>query len=113
MQYTPSDFVEVHPETAAAHGIETGDEVRVESRRGSVTVPAQVTDRVGPDTVFAPIHFAESAINRLTDEEHLDPQAATPEYKVSAVRIAPVEGDSEPIQPPDFDAATEEGTGDD
>lgn len=110
MQYTPSDFVEIHPRTAASHGIETGDMVRVESRRGAVTVPAQVTDRVGPDSVFAPIHFAESAINRLTDEEHLDPQAATPEYKVSAVRIAPAEGDSEPIQPPETGRT---GVGDD
>ncbi|WP_434737287.1 formate dehydrogenase subunit alpha [Haloarcula montana] len=93
MQYTPSDFVEINPRTAAEYGIETGDMVRVESRRGSVTVPAQVTDRVGPESVFAPIHFAESAINRLTDEEHLDPQAATPEFKVSAVRIAPADVD--------------------
>lgn len=89
MQYTPSDFLEIHPETAAAHDLESGDPVRVESRRGAITVPAQVTDRVGPDTVFAPMHFAETAVNRLTDEEHLDPSAATPEYKVSAVRIAP------------------------
>jgi len=91
MQYTPSDFLEINPETAAAHGLESGDPVRVESRRGAITVPAQVTDRVGPNTVFAPIHFAETAVNRLTDEEHLDPSAATPEYKVSAVRIAPAE----------------------
>ena len=96
MDYTPSDFLEVNPETAAAYGLESGDPVHVESRRGEITVPAQVTDRVGPDTVFAPIHFAESAVNRLTDEEHLDPSAATPEYKVSAVRIAPAEaGDSD------------------
>lgn len=91
MEYTPSDFLEINPETAAAHGLESGDPVRVESRRGAITVPAQVTDRVGPNTVFAPIHFAETAVNRLTDEEHLDPSAATPEYKVSAVRIAPAE----------------------
>ncbi len=97
MQYTPSDFVEIHPQTAASHGIETGDQVRIESRRGEITVPAQVTDRVGHDAVFAPIHFAESAVNRLTDEEHLDPSAATPEFKVSAVRISPTEGESTPV----------------
>jgi formate dehydrogenase major subunit len=97
MQYTPSDFVEIHPDTAVNHGIESGDMVQVTSRRGEIVVPAQVTDRVGPDNVFVPIHFAESAVNRLTDEEHLDPAAATPEYKVSAVRISPYEGESEPI----------------
>jgi formate dehydrogenase major subunit len=95
MEYTPSDFVEIHPETAAEYGIEAGDAVTITSRRGEVTVPAQVTDRVGRETVFVPIHFAESAVNQLTDEEHLDPQAATPEFKVSAVNIDPT-GEAEP-----------------
>jgi formate dehydrogenase major subunit len=106
MQYTPSDFVEIHPDTAMAHGIESGDMVRVASRRGEIVVPAQVTDRVGPDTVFVPIHFADSAVNRLTDEEHLDPDAATPEYKVSAVRISPHEGESTTVRAADVDAST-------
>ncbi|WP_394296538.1 formate dehydrogenase subunit alpha [Halorubrum halophilum] len=108
MQYTPSDFIEIHPQTAANHGIESGDMVKVESRRGEIVVPAQVTDRVGPDNVFVPIHFAESAVNRLTDEEHLDPAAATPEFKVSAVRIGPYEGEAESVQVTDAEA-----TGDD
>ncbi|SFS87898.1 formate dehydrogenase subunit alpha [Halostagnicola kamekurae] len=106
MQYMPSDFIEIHPDTAANYGIEGGDMVTVESRRGEIVVPAQVTDRVGPENVFVPIHFAESAVNQLTDEEHLDPAAATPEFKVSAVNISPYEGESEPIRTPDFEAST-------
>jgi formate dehydrogenase major subunit len=106
MQYTPSDFVEVHPDTAADFGIENGDTVTVESRRGEIVVPAQVTDRVGTDTVFVPMHFAESAVNRLTDEEHLDPVAATPEYKVSAVRIRPREREAEPSEAGDAGTAS-------
>jgi formate dehydrogenase major subunit len=106
MQYTPSDFVELNPETAERYGIESGDMVRVESRRGEITVPAQVTDRVGPENLFIPIHFAESAVNRLTDEEHLDPAAATPEFKVSAVRIAPAEGEPEATDTADLGAST-------
>jgi formate dehydrogenase major subunit len=107
MQYTPSDFVEIHPETAADLGVESGDEVRIESRRGEVVVPAQVTDRVGPDNVFVPIHFAESAINRLTDEEHLDPSAATPEYKVSAVRLGAAGADADADAEGTADAAAQ------
>ncbi len=94
MQYNPSDFVEINPATAAGMGISGGDPVRIESRRGETVVPAQITDRVGPENVFVPIHFTESAINRLTDEEHLDPTAATPEYKVSAVRVEPADADA-------------------
>jgi len=108
MGYAGSDFIEIHPETAADHGIEHGDMVRVESRRGAVEVPAQVTERPGKDNVFVPIHFAESAVNTLTDEEHLDPQASTPEYKVSAVRISPVEGDPEPVIETDREAALDD-----
>ena len=107
MQYTPSDFIEIHPETAARYNIESGDMVTVESRRGEITVPAQITDRVGPDSVFVPIHFAESAVNRLTDEEHLDPSAGTPEYKVSAVSIRPAETE------PSVAATADAETGDD
>ncbi len=108
MQYTPSDFVEIHPDTAASLGVESGDLVTVESRRGEVVVPAQVTDRVGPENVFVPIHFAESAVNRLTDEERLDPSAATPEFKVSAVRLRAAGPEAEPTTP-----AAETTTGDD
>jgi formate dehydrogenase major subunit len=119
MKYTPSDFVEIHPETAAACGVESGDPVRVTSRRGEIVVPAQVTDRVGPDNVFVPIHFAESAVNRLTDEEHLDPAAATPEFKVSAVRVEAHDGDLPGDPERDVDASRtgdpglEGSTGDD
>lgn len=105
MQYTPNDFIEIHPDTATNFGIESGDMVVVESRRGEIVVPAQVTDRVGTDNVFVPIHFAESAVNRLTDEEHLDPAAATPEFKVSAVRINPYEGESAAITSTDIEAS--------
>ncbi len=93
MGHSGSDFVEIHPDTAADLGVDHGEIVRVESRRGAVEVPAQVTERPGQDNVFIPIHFAESAVNTLTDEEHLDPEASTPEYKVSAVRIDPIDGE--------------------
>lgn len=94
-QYSPNNFVEIHPETAAELGVESGELVTIESRNGEIAVPAQVTDRVGPENLFVPIHFADSAVNRLTDEEHLDPAAATPEFKVSAVRVRPYEGKAE------------------
>ena len=67
-----------------------------------------MTDRVGPDNVFVPIHFAESAVNRLTDEEHLDPAAATPEFKVSAVQLRAADPEAEPTM-----ASAETTMGDD
>ena len=44
----------VHPDDAAAHGLEDGGEVRVESKSGAVTVAVKVTDEMTPGTVALP-----------------------------------------------------------
>ncbi|WP_254535518.1 formate dehydrogenase subunit alpha [Halomarina litorea] len=94
MHHVGESFVEIHPETAAKLDVTDGEYVRVESRRGDIVVKAQVTDRVAPGTVFIPMHFAEGAVNELTQEE-LDPTSRIPEYKLSSVRIEPVGPDPE------------------
>ncbi|MFB6218978.1 MAG: molybdopterin oxidoreductase family protein, partial [Halobacteriaceae archaeon] len=93
MEYVDGDFVEVNPETAADIGISDGELAKVESRRGAIAVPVQITERPGPGTVFVPMHFAETAVNVLTAADHLDEPSGTPEYKVTSVRITPFEGD--------------------
>jgi len=47
----------------------------------------RVTDRSAPGTVFIPFVFYETAANRLTHAEKLDPEGKIPEYKVCAVKI--------------------------
>ena len=91
MRHVGESFVEVHPATAETLGIADGDAVRVSSRRGEITVRAQVTDRVGEGVVFIPIHFAAGAANVLTDETY-DPISGIPEYKVASVRLDAVDG---------------------
>jgi formate dehydrogenase alpha subunit len=86
-ELAPSCRVEINPADAAELGLADGDAVRVASRRGEITAEAWVTPRVSPGMVFAPFHYAESAINRLTIKA-LDPVAKIPEYKVCAVRLA-------------------------
>ena len=83
----PEPLCEIHPNLADKHGVESGDLVRVTSRRGSMTLPATVVATIRPDTVFIPYHWAGSkAANQLTNRA-LDPISKIPEYKVSAVRI--------------------------
>ncbi|PSQ17068.1 formate dehydrogenase subunit alpha [Halobacteriales archaeon QS_8_69_26] len=89
MSHVGESFVEVHPATAAEVGVEDGEYVRVESRRGSIVVRAEVTDRVSEGDVFVPMHFATGAANRLTQGE-FDPTSGIPEYKVTSVRVTPV-----------------------
>jgi formate dehydrogenase alpha subunit len=82
----PACQVELHPEDARRLEIVHGQQVRVASRRGEITVTALVTNRVTPGMVFIPFHFAEAAANALTNAA-CDPRARIPEFKVCAVRI--------------------------
>lgn len=91
MSISGENFVEIHPETAADVGITDGQYVTVESPHGSIRVLTQVTKRPGAGTVFVPMHYHDSAVNLLTNEESLDPQANTPEYKSVPVRISPAD----------------------
>jgi predicted molibdopterin-dependent oxidoreductase YjgC len=62
-------------------------QVKISSRRGSITVKALVTKRPAKGVVFIPFHFKEAAANVLTSSTTLDPVAKIPSLKVSAVRI--------------------------
>ncbi|HEC23242.1 MAG TPA: formate dehydrogenase subunit alpha [Chloroflexi bacterium] len=90
----PEAIVEMHPDDAGTLGLQTGDWVKVSSRRGQITLRVLVTGRSPAGTVFIPFHFAEAAANVLTLNE-VDPRAKIPGYKVCAVRVektAPPEG---------------------
>jgi formate dehydrogenase major subunit len=82
------DALRIHPEDAAARGIEDGDAVRVASDQGTVTVPADVTPSIRRGTVFLTFHFADSPVNRVTSDA-LDPTAKIPEYKHTPVTVDP------------------------
>jgi len=82
----PEGFLEINPQNAEKLKVKDNDWVRVSSRRGKVEVKAKITDRVDKGVVFMSFHFAESAVNLLTNDA-LDPVAKIPEYKVSAVKI--------------------------
>ncbi len=84
----PQPTCEMHPRLAASLGVADGDFVRVESRRGSVTVRAQIVRTIRPDTVFVPYHWPlERAANNCTIRA-IDPVSNIPEFKICAVRVA-------------------------
>jgi predicted molibdopterin-dependent oxidoreductase YjgC len=84
----PEARMELNPADAARLGVESGQAVRVSSRRGSVVLRATVTSKTTMGVVFIPFHFVEAAANLLTIDA-LDPQAKIPEYKACAVRVMP------------------------
>jgi predicted molibdopterin-dependent oxidoreductase YjgC len=85
----PQAEIEIHPEDARRLGIEDGMPVEVRSRRGRVVAQARLTGRSPKGTVFMTFHYAEAAVNLLTTDA-VDPVAKIPEYKVTAVHVAPL-----------------------
>jgi len=86
-ELVPTGFVEIHPDDAERLGVQDGAAVCVETRRGAISVPANVTPRIRPGTVFVPFHFWESPANMLTNTAR-DPMAKIPEFKVCACRVS-------------------------
>jgi formate dehydrogenase major subunit len=82
----PSDLLEISPADAAALDVRSGDRIRVTSRYGSATLPADVTASVREGELFATFHTAKTFLNTVTGP-HVDRATGTPEYKVTAVRI--------------------------
>jgi len=79
--------VAIHPDDAAAVGLDEGDPVAVMSRRGKLAGEALITDAVQPGSLFVPfVKLADSAANFLTNNVY-DAESRIPEYKVCAVRI--------------------------
>jgi formate dehydrogenase (NADP+) alpha subunit len=79
--------------------IDDGDLVEIASRRDTLAVRALVTDRSPPGVVFLSFHFDEAPTNRLLGS-HLDALACTPDYKVTAVRVAPAKMSSASCESP-------------
>jgi formate dehydrogenase major subunit len=84
----PDPVASVHPLDLDAAGIEPGDVLTLETRRGAVSLFARADDATPRGSVFVAFCWAEAAINRLTNPA-LDPVAKIPEFKYCAVRLRP------------------------
>ncbi|MDQ2728666.1 MAG: molybdopterin oxidoreductase family protein [Actinomycetota bacterium] len=92
----PEAVVEMHDTLADKIGVQTGDVVRLRTRRGSAVMQVRADRSIRPDTVFASFHFGgTAAVNRLTNPA-LDPYSGMPEFKACAVAIERVDADETP-----------------
>jgi predicted molibdopterin-dependent oxidoreductase YjgC len=87
-KFSPTPYMEMNPDAAAALGIQHGSYARLVSRRSDAVVMVQCTQRVPHDMVFIPFHYHE-CVNRLS-LGLLDPHSRQPAYKQCSVRIEPV-----------------------
>ncbi|SDZ37382.1 nitrate reductase NapA [Evansella caseinilytica] len=85
----PEAFCEIHPDDAAAIGIQDNDWVIVKSRRGEVKVKATTTGRGNPPKglVYVPFFAEETLINNVTLDAYC-PISKQPDYKKCAVQVA-------------------------
>ena len=82
------DVLEIHPHDAEDRGLRDGDWVSLKSRAGETTLRAKVTDRVAPGVVYTTFHHPATQANVVTTE-YSDWATNCPEYKVTAVQVAP------------------------
>jgi formate dehydrogenase major subunit len=87
------DVLEIHPHDAEQRGIREGAWVRLASRAGETTLRATLTDRVSPGVVYTTFHHPTTQANVVTTD-HSDWATNCPEYKVTAVQVAPSNGPS-------------------
>ncbi len=88
------DRLEINPHDAEQRGIRDGDWVRIASRAGETTLRALITDRVAAGVVYTTFHHPDTQANVITTD-FSDWATNCPEYKVTAVQVAPSNGPSD------------------
>ena len=85
------DLLEIHPHDAEDRGIRDGDWVKLASRAGETSLRVKITDRVAPGVVYTTFHHPATQANVVTTD-YSDWATNCPEYKVTAVQVAPSNG---------------------
>ncbi|MDQ6957005.1 MAG: molybdopterin-dependent oxidoreductase [Mariprofundaceae bacterium] len=93
MQHVSMPTLQIHPDDAAEYGIEDEALVAIDSRRGRVIAPAQISKDIRSGLVFLPMHWGKmtAQAGRANDliQTAIDPHSKEPEFKHAAVKIQP------------------------
>ena len=84
----PQANASLHPKTLRKLGVNAGEMITIESRRGSISIMAREDRAVAEDMVFIPFAYVEAAANMLTNPV-VDPYGKIPEFKFAACRVLP------------------------
>ncbi|MBW1887429.1 MAG: molybdopterin-dependent oxidoreductase [Deltaproteobacteria bacterium] len=100
-KHQPDPLVEMHSETARNYGISEGDEVIIETREGSISQIAHLTDAVHKGVIYAShgwwfpegnvesqYEWERSNFNILTSTDNLGKEFGTPNLKGIGCRIS-------------------------
>ena len=88
VEWYREDILDIHPADAEERGIRDGDRVLLRSRAGETTLHARMSERIPQGVVYTTFHYPVTGANVVTTE-HSDWATNCPEYKVTAVQVAP------------------------
>ncbi|HRJ25066.1 MAG TPA: formate dehydrogenase subunit alpha [Thauera sp.] len=83
----PAAVATLAPGELARLGLEPGEPLAIETRRGSITLTARTDPLMPEGMVFVPFCYVEAAANMLTNPA-LDPYGKIPEFKYAACRLS-------------------------
>ena len=83
----PDPFANMCHEDMKKLGVNDGDIITIQSRRGKIDVYVRRDDGLQLGQIFVPFCYVEAAANVLTNAA-LDPDAKIPEFKFCAVKIS-------------------------
>ena len=90
----PRCAVLMHPADAADRGLKSGENVRVQSRAGSIVVPLTVTEEMMPGVVSIPHGWSSeqgaASINDVTDNQAIDVLCGTAAFNGTVVLVEAV-----------------------
>lgn len=87
----PNEWLELHPADAERISVQSGDWVKVTSRRGCVFTRTRITRRSPQGTVFMSFAFPDESPTNTVTNPTVDPITETPELKVAAVAVERVQ----------------------
>jgi formate dehydrogenase major subunit len=82
----PEPVASLNPLDLQRLGVNPGEVITVQSRRGTVALYARADDGTPQGSLFIPFCYYEAAANMLTNPA-LDPFGKIPEFKYCAVRV--------------------------
>ena len=92
----PNCYVNIHSQDATSLKISEGEEIKVSSRRGSICLPARLTDNVLIGKFFIPWHYGstldigEGKLANILTNNVFDIHSKQPEYKYCAVKLTKI-----------------------
>jgi len=92
------ESLDLSPEDCERLGVEEGEQVKITSRRGSVTAPVRVDPTLRPGLAFMTLHFPDQVETNVLTIDATDPKSGTAEFKASAIRVERLSDDERNAQ---------------